>query len=174
MTGAAPDNGAPIGGFFDEFNKDPAKLALTEEVNRKLCEVLTELAEDIVQGLAESGAGEAPAVAPKEPAAEGVAEEAEAEGPSSNVNGVDEVAALAAYNDAMAAVMRESDMSSKDMCSLPDDHPLKELFFSAFDAAMFHDLLMRFIGQVKGRKGGHEWDAEAAVGEADGEDHTLE
>ena len=26
MTGAAPDNGAPIGGFFDEFNKDPAKL----------------------------------------------------------------------------------------------------------------------------------------------------
>ena len=103
--------------------------ALTEEVNRKLCEVLTELAEDIVQGLAESGAGEAPAVAPKEPAAEGVAEEAEAEGPSSNVNGVDEVAALAAYNDAMAAVMRESDMSSKVgvwracLCVQPPSHP---------------------------------------------------
>ncbi|KAG2430862.1 hypothetical protein HXX76_009836 [Chlamydomonas incerta] len=176
-AGAQPKDGAPIGGFFDEFNKDPAKLALTEEVNRKLCEVLTELAEDIVQGLAESSAagGEAPALAPKPADADADADaEAAAEGPSSNVNGVDEVAALAAYNDAMAAIMRESEMSSKDMCGLPDDHPLKELFFAAFDAAMFHDLLTRFIGQVKGRKGGHEWDAEAAVGEADGEDHTLE
>ncbi|KAG2445059.1 hypothetical protein HYH02_008927 [Chlamydomonas schloesseri] len=183
MTG--PTDGAPVQGFFDEFNKDPAKLALTEEVNRKLCEVLTELAEDIVLGLAESsaggeaGAGGAPPAQDAGAAAaaerEGAAAAAEeAEGPSSNVNGVDEVAALAAYNDAMAAIMRESNMSSKDMCALPDDHPLKELFFSAFDAAMFHDLLTRFIGQVQGRKGGHEWDAEAAVGEADGEDHTLE
>ncbi|KXZ46174.1 hypothetical protein GPECTOR_46g243 [Gonium pectorale] len=149
--------------FFDEFNKGADKQAVTEEVNRKLCEVLTELAEDIVDGLSEQL---------RAAVAEG---SGEGDGADASANGaVDEVAALAAYNDALAAIMREKDFTSKDMCSLPDDHPLKELFFSAFDHAMFHDLLRRFIGQVRARKQGPgEWDAEAAEGECD-EDHTLE
>ncbi|KAG2496056.1 hypothetical protein HYH03_005975 [Edaphochlamys debaryana] len=162
-----PDDGHNPADFFDEFNKDKDKQALLEEVNRKLCEVLTELAEDIVEGLGEMEAARAAAL------------EAGNEEPLPRVSGageggVDEVAALAAYNDAMAAILREKELSSKDMCGLPDEHPLKELFFSAFDAAMFSDLLRRHIEQVRSRKGGPgEWDAEAAEGECD-EDHTLE
>lgn len=39
--------------------------------------------------------------------------------------------------------------SPQDICSLPDEHPLKELFFAAFDQAMFRDLLARFVEQVR-------------------------
>ncbi|PNH01309.1 hypothetical protein TSOC_012815 [Tetrabaena socialis] len=66
------------------------------------------------------------------------------------------------------------DPDKQDMRALPDDHPLKELFFSAFDPAMFHEVLTRFISQVRTRKEGPgEWDADAAEGECD-EDHSLE
>ncbi|GLC46446.1 hypothetical protein PLESTB_001719300 [Pleodorina starrii] len=197
MTGGTTD-GASDNFFFDDFNKDRDKQAVMEFLNRKLCEILTELAEEMVDTMAEAqrqpaadagtGEGEGRPAAEAEPGAPAAAAEAgtsgaaakdgdaeEEEDKSSGGPAVfDEVAAMAAYNDAMAAIMREKNVTSKDMCALPDDHPLKELFFSAFDDQMFHELLERFIGQVRSRKEGPgEWDAEAAEGECD-EDHTLE
>ncbi|GIL78170.1 hypothetical protein Vretifemale_7613, partial [Volvox reticuliferus] len=150
------ENGASDVDFFDNFNTEPDKQAVTEEVNRKLCEVLTELAENIVDLVIN-------------------AEDLSLQQMEGDVAaGFDGVAALAAYNDALAAIMREKNVTSSALCALPDEHPLKELFFSAFDQQMFQDLLERFISQVRGRKQGlGDWDAEAAEGECD-EDHTLE
>ncbi|EFJ46204.1 hypothetical protein VOLCADRAFT_93411 [Volvox carteri f. nagariensis] len=199
-------------GFFDDFNRDPDKQAVMEDVNRKLCEALTELAENIVDALVEADARAAKGVVAAAAAAAAqrnvgadteAAEEEEAgvsSGDTEEVACIDEVAALAAYNDALSAIMREKNVTSKvwhedkdthcctccsirrrsnptivsDMCALPDEHPLKELFFSAFDEQLFHDLLERFVSQVRNRKEGPgDWDAEAADGECD-EDHTLE
>ncbi|GIL58019.1 hypothetical protein Vafri_13216 [Volvox africanus] len=149
MTG---ENGASDVDFFDNFNTEPDKQAVTEEVNRKLCEVLTELAENIVDVLIK-------------------AEDTTQRQMEGDFDGM---AALAAYNDALAAIMQEKNVNSSAMCALPDEHPLKELFFSAFDPQMFHNLLERFISQVRDRKQGlGDWDAESAEGECD-EDHTLE
>ncbi|GLI63339.1 hypothetical protein VaNZ11_006260 [Volvox africanus] len=153
MTG---ENGASDVDFFDNFNTEPDKQAVTEEVNHKLCEVLTELAENIVDVMIKA----------EDKTQRQMEGDMEAE--------FDGVAALAAYNDALAAIMQEKNVTSSAMCALPDEHPLKELFFSAFDPQMFHDLLERFISQVRDRKQGlGDWDAESAEGECD-EDHTLE
>ncbi len=110
----------------------PRAQATTEEVNRRLCEVLVELAEDVTMAEAEAKAATAPSQDAGEQqggpgtgaaegngnsngaaaAAEGEEEAGGAGGPAAS-GGLDEVAALQAYNDALAAIMEETGMASK-------------------------------------------------------------
>lgn len=86
---------------------------------------------------------------------------------------VDAENAQQAYMDALDAIMKEHDVTSKEVIALGNEHPLKEAFFSAYDEELFQGLLAKFVTQVTSRKDGHEWDAEPAQGECD-EDHALE
>mmetsp|Transcript_8948 Transcript_8948/g.19128 ORF Transcript_8948/g.19128 Transcript_8948/m.19128 type:complete len:129 (+) Transcript_8948:100-486(+) len=87
----------------------------------------------------------------------------------------DMTSAFTDYTKALQDIFSEQEVDVGQVFKLPDAHPLKNYFMASMDQPLFEDVMQQFIQQAgQQMENGHAWEAEAAVGEADGEDHTLE